>query len=131
VIRVPEVTQPGSASEALVELVDLFPTLSELCNVPVPGDVQGKSRISVLRDPQADGRPFVYTVVTRGPVLGRAIRTARWRYARWEDGEELYDLEHDINEFRNVATHSDYKDTLSSMRLYLNIAEGNAAAQRH
>ena len=103
VIRVPKsvergATTAGSTSQGLVELVDLFPTLAELCGVAPPIELQGRSIVPMLRDPSSDGREFAYTVVTRGKKLGKAIRTPRFRYTLWPTGEELYDLQNDIEE---------------------------------
>ena len=61
VIRVPEsiesaATTPGSSSEGLVELVDLFPTLTELCDVTPPSELQGQSMTTMLRDPASSGK---------------------------------------------------------------------------
>lgn len=73
----------------------------------------------MIKDPKAPGKDVVYTVVSRGPKLGRAIRTKRWHYARWSDGEELYKLENDIEEHYNLARLADDKSTLDNMRTHL------------
>jgi iduronate 2-sulfatase len=127
-IRVPGQTQSGSASQGLVELVDLFPTLAELCGVKTPKDIQGMSLVSMLKDSKSSGKEAVYTVVTRGKNLGKAIRTDRWRYARWPDGEELYDLENDIEEHTNLVYSNERKKVLGSMRNKMNLAEKNATS---
>lgn len=129
VIRSPGITQPGSSSEGLVELLDLYPTLAELCGVTPPDDLQGRSLVPMLRDPNARGKEFVYTVVTRGEPLGKAIRTDRWRYAVWPDGEELYDLHNDLDEQRNLAASAEHAATLADMRERLTRADTLAAAR--
>ena len=130
VIRVPGMTKPGSASEGLVELVDLYPTLAELCEVAPPGDLQGRTLAPMLRDPTAPGKKLAYTVVSRGTILGKAIRTDRWRYARWPDGEELYDLKNDLAEHHNLATSAEHAATVAAMRASLAEAESHAAAAK-
>jgi len=125
-IRVPGVTQGGTTSEGLVELVDLFPTLTELCHVSPPTDLQGRSLATLLHDPSRAGKATVYTVVTRGPSLGRAVRSERWRYAKWSDGEELYDLQHDSAEHENLASSPEHSAVLSDMRIRLADAERRA-----
>ena len=130
VMRVPGHTESGSSSQGLIELVDLYPTLAELCQVPAPEDLQGKSLVPMLRNPKAPGKEAVYTVVTRGKTLGKAIRTQRWRYALWPDGEELYDLENDIKEHRNLANSGKHAATLAVMRAHLSKAEWRAAQAR-
>jgi len=129
-IRVPGQTQSGSYSEGLVELVDLYPTLAELCKVTTTGKLQGRSLVSMLRDPTAPGKQLAYTVVSRGTKLGKAIRTDRWRYARWPDGEELYDLENDYAEHHNLAASEKHVATVAAMRAGLAQAEAHAAAAK-
>ena len=128
VIRVPGKAKPGASSDGLVELVDLYPTVAELCSVAGPDDLQGRSLVPMLLDPVAPGKEFVYTVVTRGQRLGKAIRTARWRYATWPDGEELYDLQHDVAEHHNLVASQEHAATLAAMRAYLAQAQTHAAA---
>lgn len=129
-IRVPQITELGSSSEGLVELIDLFPTLAQLCKVSLPDDLQGRSIIPMLRDPASPGKEVAYTVVRRGKKLGKAIRTDRWRYARWPDGEELYDLRNDSDEHVNLASSENQTDVLSVMRTHLMSVEKTAAVRR-
>ena len=105
VVRVPGATRAGSHSEGLVELVDLFPTLAELCGVKAPGNLQGRSLVPMLADPAAPGKTQAYTVVTRGQKLGRSVRFGKWRYAEWgaPDQNELYDLTNDPLERTNLS----------------------------
>jgi iduronate 2-sulfatase len=135
VIRVPRsiknaATTPGSSSDGLVELVDLFPTLAELCGVTPPSELQGRSMTTMLRDPTSSGKDVAYTVVTRGKVLGKAIRTLRHRYTLWSTGEELYDLTTDPQEQTNLAHSSEHARTLAEMQTKLMNAEAKAVAKR-
>ncbi len=127
IVRVPGMTKPGSVSEGLVELIDLFPTLAELCRMDVPEDLQGRSVVPMLEDSSAPGKEVAYTVVSRGDNLGKAVRTERWRYARWPDGEELYDLANDIDEHDNLARSPERAATLAEMRARLVEIEARAA----
>ena len=129
IIRVPGITKDGSSSDGLVELVDLFPTLADVCKVPAPKILQGQSLVPMLRRPETNGKETAYTVVSRGSRLGRAIRTDRWRYSIWPDGEELYDLKEDPTEQNNLARANKYSDVLGSMRQHLNAAELRAKSQ--
>ena len=114
-VRVPG--GPTGESDALVELVDLLPTLGDLCDVPVPDDVQGRSFAATLRNPAASHRDSAYTVVKRKGGLGRSIRTADWRYTRWPDGgEELYAHPLDADELHNLAADPDRVDVLADLR---------------
>ena len=128
IIRVPGQTKPSSSSDGLVELVDLFPTLAELCDLEVPGDVQGRSLVPMLRDASAAGKAVAYTVVSRGSQLGKAIRTPRWRYAMWPDGEELYDLRDDSAEHTNLADNESHRSVVRALRLELRRIDEQASA---
>lgn len=130
IMRVPGKSKSNSTSDGLVELVDLFPTLAELCGITTPSDLQGQSLVPLLEDPSGPGKEAVYTVVSRAKELGKAIRTQRWRYARWPDGEELYDLENDIEEHVNLVMDSTYHSELKQMREYLDRCEAKALASR-
>ncbi|MGB6223664.1 sulfatase [Haloferula sp.] len=130
IIRVPGVTTDGSSSDGLVELVDLYPTLTDLCGISAPDDLQGKSLVPMLKDPSAVGKERVYTVVSRGKELGKALRSDRWRYSRWQDGEELYDLKNDIKEHHNLANSPESKAILVKMRRDLAEIEKSAASKK-
>lgn len=84
----------------------------------------------MLRDSKAPSKEAVYTVVTRGPKLGKAIRTERWRYALWPDGKELYDLANDIKEHRNLAKSGKHAAIMTTLRARLANAEARAAGAR-
>ncbi len=116
-IVAPGVTTPGSQTQALVESVDIYPTLTELSGLPTPTGPQpidGRSLVSILKDPTATIRDHAAHCFPRGERLGRAIRTARYRLVEWkrwgapvESAEyELYDYQLDPLETRNIATES-------------------------
>ena len=129
-IRVPRMTKPGSSSEGLVELIDLYPTLAALCSVTPPDDLQGRSLVPMFLNPASPGKEVVYTVVRRGQNLGKAIRTDRWRYAIWPDGEELYDLRNDTAEHKNLATSEEHSEIVEAMRAHLVRVESIAVAAK-
>lgn len=131
VIRAPGITEPGTSTEGLVELVDLYPTLAELCDLEKFSDLQGRSLAEMLQSPDAEGKEFTYTVVSRGDKLGKAIRTENWRYAVWPDGEELYDVKNDVEEQHNLANSGEQKTTLANLRTKLSQAESLALSARH
>lgn len=115
IIVAPGVTTPGSSSRAVVETVDIYPTLAELAGLPAPEGPQpidGESLVPVLRDPDAAGPDHAYhCYARRGSLLGRAIRTERYRLVEWKEfgaptvtaEYELYDYEEDPLETRNLA----------------------------
>jgi len=122
---------PGSSAgstSALVELVDLFPTLVELCDLPTPEGLEGTSFAPLLDDPQTPWKQAAFTLVVRGPQRnaatpkldparrGMSIRTPRWRYTRWFDGShQLYDHDTDPREFRNLADDPDFATTVADL----------------
>lgn len=114
VIRAPGVTRPGSSTSALVETVDIYPTLAALAGLPAPEGPQpidGHSLLPVLRDPSRSVRDHAYHCFPRGGRLGRAIRSERYRLVEWkhfegasDDAEyELYDYQQDPLETKNLA----------------------------
>jgi uncharacterized sulfatase len=95
----------GQVSRSLVEFVDLYPTVADFCGLKMPHAAAGASLRPVLTNPEARIKDAAFTLVTRGPKLhGQSVRTARWRFTRWSDGQtELYDHDHDPEEHHNVA----------------------------
>jgi hypothetical protein len=84
-------------------------------NVMLPGHgMQGTSFTALLDDPQNAGKEVAYTVVSRGKILGRSIRTKQWRYAKWgsSDQAELYDLNADPHEDHNLAGSDNQRQQL-------------------
>jgi iduronate 2-sulfatase len=111
IVSVPGVTPPGSHTGALVETVDIYPTLAEMAGLPAPAGVDGRSFAKVLKDPASSTRDHVIHVYPRAPRLGRAIRTDRYRLVEWKKPGasadtavfELYDYQADPAESRNLA----------------------------
>ena len=135
IVRVPESVEgtetiPGSTSEGIVELVDLYPTLGDLCGVTLPKELQGRSLKPMLEDPKVGGKDFAYTVVSRGKDLGRAIRTQRYRYTSWATGEELYDLQNDPLEETNIANVVKSRKLIEQMRKHLAQVEIRASGKK-
>lgn len=110
-VAAPGVTPAGARCKSLVETVDLYPTLCELANLPAPQGLDGASFVSALKTPAAPAKEAVYHVYPRDSLLGRAVRTSRYRLVEWKKiGEpaasavcELYDYEADPEETKNVA----------------------------
>ncbi|MBM3879644.1 MAG: sulfatase [Verrucomicrobia bacterium] len=104
----------GQATDALVQTVDLYPTLCALAGLEPPPGLPGKSLVRLLDDPAAQVQDAVFQVYPRGTpsgsALGRAVRTARHRYVEWRAwksgaivGRELYDYQTDPGETENLA----------------------------
>ncbi len=118
IVRVPGMTKPGSTSQSMVELVDIYPTLAELCGLAAPVDLQGESLVPILKDPAASVKQAAYTVVLRrGEEIGHAVNMDRWHYVAWPDGaEELYDLKNDPDELINLARSAEHEAVLEEMK---------------
>lgn len=113
----PGVAAKGEKSNRPVGLIDIYPTLVELCDLPENEQVQGLSLVPLLEDPEAQwDRP---AIITHHPG-NHAIRTERWRYIRYANGdEELYDHRTDPHEFHNLAGLSEYADTIKTLSNHL------------
>jgi arylsulfatase A-like enzyme len=84
-----------------VELLDLYPTLIELCGLPRRSGLDGHSLVRQLRDASA---PRPWPAITTHNRGNHAVRSERWRYIRYADGtEELYDHRNDPHEWNNLA----------------------------
>ena len=107
----------GQVCRAPVELVDIYPTLADLCGQKPPHALAGKSLRRVLEDATRPHKDAAFTLVTRGPKnFGRSARTARWRFTQWSDGAtELYDHDADPEETRNVAKDPAHATVVTEM----------------
>ncbi len=98
---------PGSSTTALVELVDLYPTIADYCGLRAPHALAGRTLRPLLENPAAPAaeREAAFTLVMRGGgTFGQTIRTARWRFIQWSDGAaELYDHDADPQEMNDVS----------------------------
>jgi arylsulfatase A-like enzyme len=111
----------GRPTEALMEFVDLYPTLIDYAGIAPPHRLAGTSLRPVFEDPAHPGKEAAFTQVNRGPI-GRSVRTKRWRYTEWGDngrsGVELYDHEADAGEYHNLAEdpgHSSTRERLAGI----------------
>ncbi|MCH2207731.1 MAG: sulfatase [Lentisphaerales bacterium] len=127
-IRLPGAKANGKSTDSFAELVDVYPTIVELCGLPQPPhNLQGKSLAKVLQDPSEKVRDASYTVVTRAGKVGRTIRTAKWRFAHWGSSKdiELYDMQDDPKQYNNLAKSPEYKKVVKEMTQLLNSKKPN------
>jgi len=132
-IRAPRAAGNGRASAAIVEFVDIFPTLAELAGIVAPPNLPGRSLAPLLQDPARprDGRAFSQVLRPNAgrPVMGRSVRTDRWRYTEWDGGQggaELYDHRVDPGEFTNLAGDPAHRATREALRA---LFSGQVAAE--
>jgi uncharacterized sulfatase len=112
----------GKASSRLVELVDIYPTLAELCGLEKPARLEGKSLVPLLARVDAPWDRPARTMVLHQGVVGKSIRTPRWRYTEWDGGKqgtELYDHERDPGEYDNLASEPRFTNSVAEMRRLL------------
>ncbi|MBI3210352.1 MAG: sulfatase [Candidatus Solibacter usitatus] len=114
--------QKNAACPRLVEWVDFYPTLAELCGLPKPKGLDGTSFVPLLDNPQRPWKKAAYTVVQHGSTLGRSVRTERYRYTEWGTPSvaELYDHEGDPKEYRNLAKDPKQANVIRQLQLLLN-----------
>ncbi len=112
-IRVPQGSPglPGGSREGgrcrrVTSLIDIFPTLIDLCGLPNKAELDGRSLVPLLKDPQTE---WNFPAITTYDFAEYSIRTEEWRYIRYIDGsEELYDHENDPEEWTNLADDPAY-----------------------
>lgn len=118
-------TKPGQRTLAIAELLDLYPTLADLCDLEPPSNLAGRSLRPILDDPSNEGKGFALTQhcrpaypapETNPDAMGYSLRTDRYRYTEWREfgsedvlARELYDHEKDPDEMQNIAGIVDEK----------------------
>ena len=117
IIIAPTVTKPGTVCERPVELVDLYRTLAELCELEAPEKTDGESLVALLKEPET---PWPHAAITTNGRGNHSVRTERWRYIRYADGsEELYDHESDPNEWTNLAADPELAGVRAELAAHL------------
>ncbi len=121
-MRVPLIfAGPGVRTDARcsqpAELLDIYPTLSDLCGLPPRTDLEGISLVPQLRNPEAKRERPAICSHNRG---NHGIRSEHWRYIRYADGsQELYDLRKDPNEWTNLADDPQHAGVIAEHRKWL------------
>ena len=119
IIAAPGQLARGRSSPRTVELVDLYPTLADLCGLTPPANLAGRSLRPLLDDPEAAWDRPAFTQVRRGAYPGHSVRTERWRCTEWDGGDagiELYDYSIDPTEQHNLAGDPACASTLAALR---------------
>jgi arylsulfatase A-like enzyme len=119
-IAVPD--QHGRSTRRVVEALDLYPTLVELCGLPKPSGLSGVSLVPLLKNPSESWDRPAYSVVVYGRSFGRSVRTARWHYVEWDEGRSgamLLETEKDPHELNNLANDPKYAKVVAEMKALL------------
>jgi len=109
IISVPGIK--GGRTNSVVELVDIYPTLSELAGLKTPKGTQGVSLVPVISDPSVEVKAGALS-------LGKGVswRTEDWAYMRYSDGTtELYDMKNDPKQFTNLSKKAEFNDELNRL----------------
>lgn len=122
IISAPGRRGAGRKTTAIVELIDVYPTLADLCGLEVPAGLEGRSLTELLDDPSRPGKPAAFSQYPRGRLMGRSVVSRRYRYTEWAElgkppaAVELYDHEIDPGENINLAAYSPPAQVLKEMR---------------
>lgn len=127
VIWVPNSGGMSARTDAVVELLDLYPSLVELCHLKPPHELQGESLRPIVEDPSVTWQKPAYTEVVRSPVgMGYSVRFGDWRLTQWgqngSGGLELYNVVKDKEGYYNHANDPEYVAILD--QLYVSLKKG-------
>lgn len=112
----------NTTSSRIVEFVDLYPTLVELCGAKAPKGLEGKSIVPLLDQPDRPWDAVAHTRVLRSNGMGKSVRTERFRYIEWGSDPQqaqLYDHDNDPREYVNLARDPRFAATVGELRKIL------------
>lgn len=110
-------SKPNQKVDAPVQLLDIYPTLTELCGLPKNELNEGHSLVKLLQNPEADWQYPALSFYGKENIM---IRDKRYRLIRYEGGEfELYDMKNDPNEWDNLAKNKKYESKITELRSYV------------
>jgi len=130
IISVPGQKSAGRKSDALVEFVDIYPSLCELCGLPLPEGLEGTSFVPLIEDPERPWKKAAFSQYPRyirghGRAMGYSMRTDRYRYTEWRvigkdvHFDELYDHKTDPEENVNIAGRPENKQLVARLHRML------------
>lgn len=120
-IKVPG--KKAAVTNSFTELLDLYPTLAELAGLDYPKAIQGKSLVSILKNPTKKVRDFAFSVSQGGKSF--LIRTEDYAYIQYDEdagaGMELYEMKSDPKQFTNLAMNPAYKNIVADLQKKLRL----------
>lgn len=119
VVAAPTARGNGNSCGRTVELLDLYPTLADLCGLTPPDTIEGKSLRPLLDDPQLAWDRPAFTQVWRAGFPGYSVRTEQYRYTEWDSGRrgaELYDYPSDPEETTNLVSDPKYAEIVKQLQ---------------
>ena len=125
IVAAPGMRAAGRPTAALVEFVDIFPSLADLAHLPLPDGLEGKSFAPLLDDPRLPWKATAISEYPKGGRLGTAMRTDRYRYVEWfnKSGKlmdrELYDHANDPQENENIAGRPEQAKVIEALSAQL------------
>jgi arylsulfatase A-like enzyme len=125
VAELPKGTDDDTFSSRVVSLMDIYPTLIQLCHLGPVSGLQGNSLLPLLQNPQAEWNHVAVSSYRKGNT---SVRSERWRYIHYADGsEELYDHDKDPHEFTNLARQPGFEKILQEHRARMPAIEADEA----
>ena len=122
IIKTPGMYNSGQAAGGLVESVDIYPTLTDLCGLEAPENLPGLSLRPLLENPEHEGKDGTFSFFQRGQYFGRTLRTDHYRIVEWVNSKtketvqlELYDHRKDPDENVNVAADPANKELVQKL----------------
>ncbi len=122
IFSAPGQKRPGAKTDALAEFVDIYPTLCELCALPVPEGLEGTSLVPVMQEPDRPWKKAAFSQYPRSRVMGYSMRTDRYRYTEWLPraggppvARELYDHQTDPAENVNLAERPEHAGLVAEL----------------
>ena len=132
IVRMPAWPTAGQACDATVEFVDVYPTLVDLCGLPMPSGLDGRSLRPFLENPAVPSQKVAISQYPRGgqgtggPLMGYSIRDDRWRCTFWRRRQgteivatELYDERNDPAETVNLADQPQWQAVVAALAKHL------------
>jgi arylsulfatase A-like enzyme len=121
IISAPGMSGNGTSSPRIVESLDIYPTLVELCGLPKQTEIEGASLTQLLKTPDAKWDKPAFSIWSEDgkTIHGTAVRTEQWRYAEYGkdgvNGAMLFDPHADPLEMKNLANDDKYKTIVAEL----------------